>query len=172
MIRQRMSTTEARITAIERQMRTHEDKVELVTQKVHTALQTANALKTAHHTDTPSPKKEVAPATVSDERAEVLTAQISFVNDRVTEVVQQIDGLNRGQSFLASKALIMENNVCVLAHNDACPPNMKKVGTFGLIEHNPENLIPVGFVRGEAFNNNGWNWLHGGLCCGDAAVAQ
>jgi hypothetical protein len=156
MIRQRMSTTESRITNMERHQRTQEDQFTIVTQKLHSALDTVNKIQTGPGN---------SGSGLSAEQVEILTNQITFVNDRVNNIGTEIQALNNAQLYLAGKALLLETNVCVFSQAEACPPGMKKVGTFGVIEHSAEHLIPSGYFKGGKFNDNGWDWLHGGMCC-------
>mmetsp|Transcript_14309 Transcript_14309/g.28524 ORF Transcript_14309/g.28524 Transcript_14309/m.28524 type:complete len:213 (+) Transcript_14309:24-662(+) len=160
MIRQRMSNTESRVTSLEKLLKNHNDKFELVDQKVNSALEGGASAGGSG-------------GAVSEEQNKVLTNQIVFVNDRVNQIANQVEALSTAQTYLAGRALMLENtNVCVFSGTESCPPNLKKVGTFGVIDHSPEKIVPPGYFQGGAFNAEGWNWIHGGLCCMEAVVGN
>lgn len=153
LIRQRLSTTESRVTTLERLMKTYGGDLD--------------KLKAGG----PAVQNNAASAPAADSAAvvqqqQVLSNQILFVNERVTKMATQFDQLNNAQVFLASKAVLSENaNVCVFSNTETCPPHMRKFATFGIIGHSGDMPIPNGYYQGGPFNDNGWNWIHGGLCC-------
>lgn len=153
LIRQRLSTTESRVTALERLMKTHSTDLDKL--KATGPVDQNNAAGAA----------AVDNAAVVQQQ-QLLSNQILFVNERVTKVATQFDQLNNAQIFLANKAIMAENaNVCVFSNTENCPPHMRKFATFGIIGHSGDMPIPAGYYQGGAFNDNGWNWIHGGLCC-------
>lgn len=155
LIRQRLSNTESRVTLLERLTKAHTGDLD----SIKTRQEKAGPVEQAR-------SNTAALASVTPEQMQVLSNQIIFVNDRVTALTTKFDALNNAQLYLASKALIMENaNVCIFSNTENCPPNMKKMATFGFIGHSGESPVPTGYYLGGPFNDNGWNWIHGGLCC-------
>lgn len=153
LIRQRLSTTESRVTALERLIKTHSGDLDKLKSAGPVGQETSGG---ATGVDT---------AAVVQQQ-QVLSNQILFVNERVTKIATQFDQVNNAQLYLASKAVIAENaNVCVFSNTENCPPHMRKFATFGIIGHSGDMPIPTGYYQGGPFNDNGWNWIHGGLCC-------
>lgn len=153
LIRKRLSNTESRVTFLEKLA------------KIHTA--DLAEVKTRGGPVEQSKVNTAASPTVTAEQMQVLSNQIIFVNDRVTKLDSSFDAVNNAQIYLASKAVMMENsNVCIFSNTDNCPPHLKKFATFGIIAHSGDNALPTGYYMGGSFNDNGWNWIHGSLCCG------
>lgn len=149
LIRQRLSTTEGRVTTLERLLKAQGVDLE--------AIRSAGV---------PQVQGNAAPNAAVDEQIQLHSNQIVFVNDRVTKLAAQFDALNDAQVYLANKAVLAENaNLCVFSNTDNCPPHMTKFATFGVIGHSGESPLPTGYYLGGSFNDNGWNWIHGGLCC-------
>ena len=160
MVRSRLSNTEVRVTALEKLIKSHTVDLDMVGKQVRSVLSGGGGAVSKDAT--------VSQGNANSEQVQVLTNQIIFVNDRVNGVVARVDALVNAQNALATRALMMENtNMCILSSTDTCPPKMTKSATFGIIAHTGQNPIPPGYYPGGQFAevDNGWNWLHGGLCC-------
>lgn len=156
MIRTRLSTTETRVTALDRLVKAHSTDIDMVTKQMQQVLNNPNGV----------PQQQQQAGGVGADQAQVLSNQIIFVNDRVTAVSNRLDAVVTAQNNLAIKAMTMENtNICVFSSTETCPPRMQKAATFGIIAHSGNSPVPPGYYMGGPFNDNGWNWMHGGLCC-------
>lgn len=153
LIRSRISSTESRVTALERLIKAHTGDIDTIKMQIRNG-------------GPPAPETAAQPAAVANDQAQLLSNQIIFVNDRVNAVAARFDALNNAQNIIASRAMMLENtNVCVFSSTESCPPRMRKMATFGIIAHSGESPVPPGYYLGGAYNDAGWNWFHGGLCC-------
>lgn len=153
LIRQRLSNTESRVTAVEKLLRSHTSDIDILAKRLKENNQ-ASAVA------------GVVAGGATAEQIQALSNQIIFVNDRVSTVAAQVESVNAAQTYLATKSVMFENaNICVLSGTENCPPNMRKMATFGIIGHSGDSPIPKGYFVSGPFNDNGWNWVHGGLCC-------
>lgn len=155
LIRSRISSTESRVTALERLIKAHTGDIDTIKMQIRNSGSPGAA-------DTPQ-QQQVA---LGAEQVQLLSNQIIFVNDRVNAITARFDDVNNAHNIVASRAMMLENtNVCVFSSTESCPPRMKKMATFGIIAHSGENPVPPGYYLGGAYNDVGWNWFHGGLCC-------
>jgi hypothetical protein len=157
MIRSRLSTTETRVTALDRAVKAHATDIDMVSKQVQALLGNPSAVRF------PQPGQAAAN---DAQKFEEIGNQLMFVNDRVNSIANRVDLIVTAQNNLAMKALVMEKtNVCIFASADSCPPRMVKTATFGIIAHSGQSPVPHGYWIGGPFNDNGWNWLHGSYCC-------
>jgi hypothetical protein len=158
MIRQRMSNTETRVTAVEKSLKSQIADLEALNRNM------AQQIRSIMESETGS--RSSAGAGVTADQSALLTNQIIFVNDRVNTLTAKVDSINDAQLAVARSALFVDGvNVCVFAPTDVCPPGLTKKATFGIIEHSGDNPVPAGYYIGGQFSDSGWNWMHGGLCC-------
>lgn len=70
------------------------------------------------------------------------------------------------QQVLFDHALLLGgSNVCVMSSSDGCPHNMVASTQFALGHFQAEGKVMTGYLNSGAFNDNGWQWLQGSLCC-------
>lgn len=153
MIRSRLSNTETRISAVEKNLKSQlvelESKIPAIIEQ-------------------PAPPVVVAPAELvfTVEEKKVLNGQVELLDTRVRELIDLYNNrVGKAIADLSKKALMLDTNACVLSPTDTCPSGLTKTATFGIINYPNENRIPKGYYHGGSFNENGWKWLHGGLCC-------
>ncbi|RYH09248.1 hypothetical protein EON65_40310 [archaeon] len=91
----------------------------------------------------------------------------------VRELVHSIENVERvainletDLRYLLDNALILAGtNACIISAPDACPQHM--IGTshvmVGALQ--PEGKVPLGYQNVGTFNDQGWQWLQGVLCC-------
>lgn len=165
-LRSRVSNAESRITTLEKTMRTQlADVGTTVSQAI--AFEVKNAVKPEIE------KILVNDRAVTTNQLEWTNSQINQLREHVNYVIGDFDKLNTAQLYLAKKTLLFENaNVCIFSSIDTCPTHLSKVATFGIITHSPDNVLPTGYFLGGKHNDNGWNWMHGGLCCMEQSIIQ
>ena len=164
MIRTRLSTTETRDTALDRVLKTQAADLDMVTKQMQLVL--AGNPQLASQQERKPEGDTAIPGLADAGQLQAVTDQVIFVNDRVTNIAERVDAVINAQNNLARKSMIMEGtNICIFTSTDACPPRMQKAATFGIIAHLGASPIPPGYYIGGAFNDNGWNWIHGGMCC-------
>lgn len=153
MIRSRLSNTETRISAVEKNLKSQlielESKIPAVIQQ-------------------PAPPVVVAPAELvfTVEEKKVLNGQVELLDTRVRELIDLYNNrVGKTIADLSKKALMLDTNSCVLSPTETCPSGLTKTATFGIISYPHDNRIPKGYYHGGPFNENGCKWLHGGLCC-------
>lgn len=158
MIRSRLSTTETRVTALDRTVKAQTVDIDMIMKQVKSLLNNPGQQVSAQQAGG-IPED-------TQRQFELYKKELIFLNERTSSIANRVDLIVTAQNNLAVKALIMENtNVCVMSSTDACPPRMVKVATFGIIAHSGQNAVPTGYFIGGPFNENGWNWLHGSMCC-------
>lgn len=92
-----------------------------------------------------------------------VTHHISLRLDNIETHVAQL--IKTGQ-YLAEHSLLLETaNVCVFTPTDECPRGMKPLNRFALGTFHAEGKLPQGYLDSGPFNDNGWKWMQGGLCC-------
>lgn len=152
MIRSRLSNTETRISAVERNLKS---QLAEVASKIPAVIEQP-------------PPVVVAPVEVvfTVEEKKVLNGQVELLDTRVRELVDLYNNrVGKAIAELSKKSLMLDANACVLSPTETCPSGLTKTATFGIISYPHENRIPKGYYHGGSFNDHGWKWLHGGLCC-------
>jgi len=152
MIRSRLSNAETRISAVERNLKS---QLAEVASKIPTVMEQPAA-------------PVVVPAEVvfTVEEKKMLNGQVEFLDNRVRELIDLYNNrVGKAIAELSKKAFMLDTNACVLSPTEICPSGLTKTATFGIISYPHENRLPRGYYHGGPFNDAGWKWLHGGLCC-------
>ncbi len=74
--------------------------------------------------------------------------------------------MTNDHQFLTEHSLLLTGpNTCVLSALDGCPHNMVASTRFALGNFQRDGKVLDGFQESGTFNDNGWTWLQGLLCC-------
>ncbi len=103
----------------------------------------------------------------TEEALQVMRKQVNDLGSKISMHSQDIGTVSKSLNALSANTLKLDDGmgICVLA--GSCPTGFTRTGTFGTILHNPDQMIGAGMKIGSNFGN-GWDWLHGSLCCKNA----